>query len=78
MSQKHIFVDGVATIQIRGGVARLGLGVLEEKQQDQIEMVETNTLVMPMEGFIRTFNAMRDVMAKLEKEGLIRKMEGQA
>lgn len=75
MSDKNIFADGVATIQIRNGVARLGLGVLEEKKQDQVEMLETKTIIMPMDGFIRTFNAMRDVMGKLEKEGLVKKLD---
>lgn len=74
---KNVFADGLARVTVRGGVVRLAFGTQEEKQEGQIEMIPSHQVIMPMDGFLNAFNVMQGIVAKMEKDGLIKKVENQ-
>ncbi len=74
---KNVFADVLARVQVRTGVVRMTFGTQEEKQDKQTEMVETHQVIMPMDGFLNAFNVMQGIVSKMEKDGLIKKVENQ-
>lgn len=74
---KNIFADGLARVTVRGGVVRLTFGTQEEKQNEQVEMIASHQVIMPMAGFLNAFNVMQGIVAKMEKDGLVKKVENQ-
>jgi len=72
---KTRFADGLARIAVRGGVVRLTFGIQEEKKDGQPEMHPSQQIVMPLDGFLNAFNVMQGIVAKLEKDGLVKKIE---
>ena len=75
---KNIFADGLARVTVRGGVVRLTFGTQEEKQNEQVEMIASHQIIMPMDGFLNAFNVMQGIVTKMEKDGLIKKVENQS
>jgi hypothetical protein len=75
---KNIFADGLARVTVRGGVVRLTFGTQEEKQEGETEMTPSLQVIMPMDGFLNAFNVMQGIVAKMEKDGLVKKVENQS
>lgn len=73
---EEIFSDGVGDIAVTGSVVRLDLMSISPHERDNRNhprLVFRQRVVMPLEGFVRTFGAMEQVMAKLVQAGLIEK-----
>lgn len=66
------FVDGAAKISMIGGVVRLTLGELERDSDTSDPVLnEKLRLFMPLDGFLRTFATMQNVIKQMEKDGVI-------
>lgn len=78
---KELFADAVAEITLTGPLARLDLAsfsVREKDEKGQPKLELRQRVVMPLEGFVRTFGLMAQVMQQLEKQGVIKRVGGEA
>jgi len=72
----ELFADGLGEIGITGAVVRMDLFSLSPTEKDdknQPKPVFRQRIVMPVEGFVRTFALMAQVMQQLEKQGVIKR-----
>lgn len=73
------FADAIVSVAVVGPTIRLELGVRSRKDKDSPETMQvTNTLVMPIDGFANSFIPLKDLMEKLEKDGVIKPREAAA
>ncbi len=78
-SFREIFADGVGEIVLSGGMVRLDLVVLTGSQRDagdKPRMEVRQRVVMPPDGFLRSFSAMEDLVRQLVEAGLVKPREG--
>ena len=76
---KELFCEGVGEVAITGSVVRLDLVTLSLEERDdrgQPKLILRKRVVMPIEGFLRSYGVIGQAMAELEKKGVIRKAEG--
>jgi hypothetical protein len=80
MSQnREIFADGVGEITLSGGMVRLDLVTLvgsqnDEKNKPRLEPCQR--IVMPPDGFLRSFSAMENLVKQLIDAGLVQARDG--
>jgi hypothetical protein len=69
----HTFADRLTEITVTGGLIRLEFGTLKtpvtEGQPPQF--VASQTLVMPLEGFVDAFGTMETMLKKLTQAGVL-------
>jgi hypothetical protein len=69
----HAFADRLTEITVTGGLIRLEFGTLKtpvpEGQTQQF--VASQTLVMPLEGFVDAFGTMEAMLKKLTQAGVL-------
>ena len=72
---KEIYSDGIGHIHMVGGMIKMDLVSLEPaiNEGDSVEPKITERIVMSPDGFLKSFTLMQQLVAKLEKEGLIKK-----
>jgi hypothetical protein len=78
-NSREIFADGVGEIVLSGGMVRMDLVVLAGSQRDASEkprMEVRQRVVMPPDGFLRSFSAMEDLVRQLVEAGLVKPREG--
>ena len=70
----HLFADRLFSIVITGPLVRIELGTLQlptaEGQKPQL--VASQTLVMPLEGFVQSFGMMDGIVKRLVADGVIK------
>lgn len=73
-NNQEIFADGIGEIVLSGGMVRMDLVALTGHKRDQEEpkLEFRQRLVMPPDGFLRSFSAMEDLVKQLIKAGLIK------
>ena len=82
MSEKReIFADGVGEITLSGGMVRLDLVSLvgsqnDEKNKPRLEAFQR--IIMPPDGFLRSFSAMENLVKQLIDAGLVQARDGAA
>lgn len=68
------FIDGVDEITLNGGMVRMDLAVysrdVDENGKHKLE--SAGQIVMPPDGFLRSFTAMEDLVKQLIEAGLIK------
>jgi hypothetical protein len=73
------YADFVGGVTLTGTVVRLdlvSLSTTEKDDKDQPRTVIRERVVMPVEGFVRSFAVMARVMEQLEKQGVIKRSAG--
>lgn len=70
----HTFADRVTHIAVTGNLIRIELGTLQAPaaQGQQAQLTASQTLVMPLEGFLPSFGMMETVVKKLVADGVIK------
>lgn len=71
----EIFADGIGEISLSGGMVRLDLVSLVGSQNDSENkptFKAKGRIVMPPEGFLRSFSAMENLVKQLMDAGLVR------
>lgn len=80
MNQRtEIFADGIGEISLSGGMVRLDLVSLvgsQNNENDKPRLEPKTRIVMPPEGFLRSFGAMENLVKQLIDAGLIRPRDG--
>ena len=70
------FADVIVSVAVVGHTIRLELGVRGRKDKESPESIRvTNTLVMPIDGFANSFIPLKELMERLEKDGVIKPRE---
>lgn len=75
---KEIFADGVGEITLSGGMVRMDLFTItgkSEEDENRPEIRVNQRIVLPPEGFLRSFGAMEDLVKKLVDAGIIKKRD---
>ena len=76
---RELFADGIGEIVLSGGMVRMDLVALTGTQRDednQPKLEFRQRIVMPPDGFLRSFSAMEDLVKQLIKAGLVKPREG--
>lgn len=75
-----IFADGIGEITLSGGMVRLDLVTLVGSQNDEANKPRlefSQRIVMPPDGFLRSFSAMENLVKQLVDAGLVKSRDGQ-
>lgn len=78
---EEFFADGIGEITLAGGMVRMDLVSLTGKQGEQgnePRLEPTRRIVMPPDGFLRSFGAMENLVKQLVDAGLVKQREGAA
>ena len=76
MNDEERYADAIGEIGLTGPVVRIDLVSLSATEKDdkkQPKPVFRQRIVMPLEGFVRSFALMAQVMQQLEKQGVIKR-----
>jgi hypothetical protein len=76
-SSPHIFADRLFNIAVTGSLVRIELGAmrLPTAEGQKPQLLPTQTLVMPLDGFVASFGMMDSVMKQLVKDGILKQNE---
>ena len=70
----QLFADRLVNIAVTGPLVRIELGAMQlpRAEGQKPQLVPTQTLVMPLDGFVASFGMMESVMKQLVKDGVIK------
>lgn len=73
-TQRELFADGIGEISLVGGMVRMSLVSLvgSRREGDQPRFEPRERIVMPPDGFLRSFSAMEDLVKQLISAGLVK------
>lgn len=75
--KQEIFADTISGIGLMGGVVRIDLASFSATEKDsdgKPAMTHVQRIVMPAEGFLRSFSAMQDLIKQLEQAGVVKRV----
>lgn len=75
-----IFADGIGEITLAGGMVRMDLVTLVGSQKDsenKPRLEFSKRVVMPPDGFLRSFSAMENLVKQLIDAGLVKPRDGE-
>jgi hypothetical protein len=77
---RDFFADGIGEITLSGGMVRMDLVTLVGSQNDpenkpRLEL--SKRIVMPPDGFLRSFSAMENLVKQLIEAGLVKPRDGE-
>ncbi len=78
---EEFFADGIGEITLAGGMVRMDLVSLTGKQGDegdQPRLEASRRIIMPPDGFLRSFGAMENLVKQLVDAGIVKQREGAA
>jgi hypothetical protein len=80
MSEREFFADGIGEITLSGGMVRMDLVTMVGSQNDpenkpRLEL--SKRIVMPPDGFLRSFSAMENLVKQLIEAGLVKPRDGE-
>jgi hypothetical protein len=79
-ANREIFADGIGEITLSGGMVRMDLVTLVGGQKDKEnppKLEFRQRIVMPPDGFLRSFSAMENLVKQLIDAGLVKPREGE-
>lgn len=77
---RDLFADGIGEITLAGGMVRMDLVSLVGSQNNQEEkprLEASQRIVMPPDGFLRSFSAMENLVKQLIEAGLVKPRDGE-
>lgn len=75
---QDIYADGIGEITLTGGMVRIDLVSLSAQEKDsegRPRLEFRKRIVLPPEGFLRSFSAMEDLVRQLVDAGLIKRRD---
>lgn len=76
---EEFFADGIGEITLAGGMVRMDLVSLTGSQNDENDkprLEPARRIVMPPDGFLRSFTAMENLVKQLVDAGVVKQREG--
>ena len=73
------FADGIGEITLAGGMVRMDLVTMVGRPKDkdsQAKLEVSGRIVMPPDGFLRSFSAMENLVKQLIDAGLVKPRDG--
>ena len=73
------FADGIGEITLAGGMVRMDLVTMTGRAEDpnqQPKLSVSGRVVMPPDGFLRSFSAMENLVKQLIDAGLVKPRDG--
>ena len=81
MSKNHeSYADGIGEITLSGGMVRMDLVTLQGSQKDsenKPKLELSQRIIMPPDGFLRSFSAMENLVKQLIDAGLVKPRDGE-
>lgn len=80
MSDENIFADGIGEINLSGGMVRMDLVTLVGSQnnpESKPRLEVSQRVIMPPDGFLRSFSAMENLVKQLIEAGLVKPRDGE-
>lgn len=77
--ESNVFADGIGEITLSGGMVRMDLVTLVGSQNDpenKPRLEFSQRVIMPPDGFLRSFSAMENLVKQLVDAGLVKPREG--
>ena len=77
---QDVYAYGIGEITLTGGMVRIDLVSLSAREKDsegRPKLEFRKRVVLPPEGFLRSFSAMEDLVKQLVDAGLIKRKEGE-
>ena len=74
----EVFADGMGEITLTGGMVRVdfvALSATKKNSEGRPELEIRQRVVMPPDGFLRSFSAMEDLMKKLIEAGVVKQRQ---
>lgn len=74
----ELYSEGIGEVVVTGSVVRLDLLTFSPDQRDekgQPKLVLRKRVVMPIDGFLRSYAVLGQAMKELEKRGVVRKLD---
>lgn len=75
---KETFADRFSALAISGGVVRMDLASFVEINPEpgtEPTLVERQRIIMPLEGFLRSFSAMQRLVQDMEAQGIVKRRD---
>lgn len=78
--KKEIFADGIGHIHFTGGMVRIDLMRFDADGEPESKPVPVSKerIIMPPEGFLRSFRVMQALIDQLVQKGVVQEKEGVA
>ena len=77
---REFFADGIGEITLAGGMVRMDLVTLVGSQnnpENKPRLELSKRIVMPPDGFFRSFSAMENLVKQLIEAGLVKPRDGE-
>lgn len=77
---KQVYADGIGEITLSGGMIRMDLVTMVGSQNNQdnpAKLEVRERVVMPPDGFLRSFSAMENLVKQLVDAGLVKPRDGE-
>ena len=77
---REFFADGIGEITLSGGMVRMDLVTLRGSQNDsenKPKLEFSQRVIMPPDGFLRSFSAMENLVKQLIDAGLVKPRDGE-
>ena len=77
---REFYADGIGEITLSGGMVRMDLVTLKGSQNDpdnKPKLEFSQRVVMPPDGFLRSFSAMENLVKQLIDAGLVKPRDGE-
>lgn len=73
-NSSHLFADRLINIAVTGPLLRLELGTMHApaKEGEKPQLLPSQTLVMPLDGFLASFGMMEAMVKKLVADGVVK------
>ncbi len=74
------FADGIGEITLSGGMVRMDFVTLQGSQKDpenKPKLEFSQRVIMPPDGFLRSFSAMESLVKQLIDAGLVKPRDGE-
>lgn len=70
----QLFADRILNIAVTGALVRLELGTLQppKAEGEKPQLTASQTLVMPLDGFVGSMGMLEKLMQQLVKDGVIK------
>lgn len=75
MSTQYTYVDGIDNISMVDGVVRYELVTISQINGDKAQANKVGGMAMSVQGFVRTYDQMTQVINKLVEQGVLKKRE---
>lgn len=79
-NEREFFADGIGEITLSGGMVRMDLVTLKGSQNDpenKPKLEFSQRVIMPPDGFLRSFSAMENLVKQLIDAGLVKPRDGE-